>query len=154
MNENEFKTFMKMIDDQYPNQPKFNQTQKGFFWLALKDFNITQVVSAFSLHTQDSEKGMFKPQVCEVMKYLQTTNMDIRSKFQEFFDHKEVKDKLAISIWNKIGGNRLLRLTEKEVDKKAESFLELYKQEIAKEKLENLPKKIKQKLIGVEDKSR
>ena len=154
MNDNEFKTFMKMVDDQYPNQPKFNQTQKGFFWLALKDFNITQVVSAFSLHTQDSEKGMFKPQVCEVMKYLQTTNVDIKNKFQEFFGHKEVNDPAAIAIWNKMGGNRLLRLTEKEVDKKAESFLELYKQEIAKEKLENLPKKIKQKLIGIEEENK
>ena len=85
------------------------------------------------------------------MNYLQTTNVDIKNKFQEFFDHKEVNDPTAIAIWNKMGGNRLLRLTEKEVDKKAESFLELYKQEIAKEKLENLPKKIKQKLIGIEE---
>jgi len=49
---------------------------------------------------------------------------------------------------------KLNKLTTAELKQKEVLFLELYKQEEAKEKYESLPKAIKSKLIGVIDDKR
>ena len=105
MTEEEFKTFMGVVDDAYPKQRNLNMVQKGFFWLALREYSLEECVKAFSMHTQQSE---WKPQVCDIVNKL---NNDLQTKklLLDFFNHKEVKDETALEVYRIMGGNRLMK---------------------------------------------
>ena len=66
-----------------------------------------------------------------------------------FFQHKEVKDPLAVKIWNQIGGDNLRKLPTYETNKKESVFVDLYKQARIGNNYDSLPNELKTKLIGV-----
>ena len=120
------------------------------FWVSLQNYELEAVIASFISHTNDTEIGAWKPQVpVNLTRYLQKSDIDIRNKFQEFYDHKDVKDEIAVRVWNKMGGANLLRLTMAESEKKADMFVDLYKQELIGNNYDALPNTIKTKLIGV-----
>ena len=141
---------MDMFDETYPKQPKLTMTQQLMFWVSLQNYELEAVIASFISHTNDTEIGAWKPQVpVNLTRYLQKSDIDIRNKFQEFYDHKDVKDEIAVRVWNKMGGANLLRLTMAESEKKAEMFVDLYKQELIGNNYDALPNTMKTKLIGV-----
>jgi len=146
----EFDKLIQLFDETYPKQPKLTVAQEMMFWISLQGFSVEAVMAAFISHTNDKEIGAWKPQgPVNLTRYLQESDINIRNKFQEFYDHKDVKDELAIKIWNRLGGASLLRLTVSESEKKAQMFVDLYKQEVIGSNYDALPKAIKTKLIGV-----
>ena len=149
MSKDEFKQLIKLFDETYPKQPKLTTAQQLMFWISLQHYSVDAVVASFISHTNDLEIGEWKPQVAvNLTKYLQQSDVSIRALYQEFFQNKEVKDKVAIEVWNKLGGNRLLRLPQYETDKKEEVFVNLYKQIMIGNNYNNLPNDLKTKLIG------
>ena len=149
MNKDEFKQLIKLFDETYPKQPKLTTAQQLMFWISLQHYSVDAVVASFISRTNDLEIGEWKPQVAvNLTKYLQQSDVSIRALYQEFFQNKEVKDKVAIEVWNKLGGNRLLRLPQYETDKKEEVFVNLYKQIMIGNNYNNLPNDLKTKLIG------
>lgn len=150
MTKKEFSKLMDMFDETYPKQPKLTMTQQLMFWVSLQNYELEAVIASFISHTNDTEIGAWKPQVpVNLTRYLQKSDIDIRNKFQEFYDHKDVKDEIAVRVWNKMGGANLLRLTMAESEKKADMFVDLYKQELIGNNYDALPNTIKTKLIGV-----
>ena len=150
MTKKEFSKLMDMFDETYPKQPKLTMTQQLMFWVSLQNYELEAVIASFISHTNDIEIGAWKPQVpVNLTRYLQKSDIDIRNKFQEFYDHKDVKDEIAVRVWNKMGGANLLRLTMAESEKKADMFVDLYKQELIGNNYDALPNTIKTKLIGV-----
>ena len=150
MTKKEFSKLMDMFDETYPKQPKLTMTQQLMFWVSLQNYELEAVIASFISHTNDTEIGAWKPQVpVNLTRYLQKSDIDIRNKFQEFYDHKNVKDEIAVRVWNKMGGANLLRLTMAESEKKADMFVDLYKQELIGNNYDALPATMKTKLIGV-----
>lgn len=145
MTKEEFDFFCENCNQAYPKQMPMNQTEINFMAHAVSEYEIKEVMNALALHVQHSE---WRPKVCDITKYLKTTDQHILSTFQKFFDHKEVDDKKAIEIYRIMGGQKLNKMTTNELKAKEEMFLNLYKQHEAKEKYEALPKAIKLKLIG------
>ena len=148
MTEEEFKTFMGVVDDAYPKQRDLNMVQKGFFWLALREYSLEECVKAFSMHTQQSE---WKPQVCDIVNKL-NNDLETKKLLLDFFNHKEVKDETALEVYRIMGGNRLRKTCENDYEKIEARFVELYRNHKTKQKFEQLPKKIKKKLIGITEK--
>tara|TARA_B100000029_G_scaffold476611_1_gene520853 strand:- start:364 stop:825 length:462 start_codon:yes stop_codon:yes gene_type:complete len=148
MKEEEFKKFMGVVDEAYPKQRNLNIIQKGFFWLALRDYSLEECIKAFSIHTQQSE---WKPQVCDIINKL-SDDTEIKKLLLDFFNRKEIKDETGIEVFRIMGGERLRRTCENDYEKIEEKFVELYKSKKTKEKFEELPNKVKQKLIGIEEK--
>lgn len=150
MNKNEFKQLIRLFDDTYPKQPKLNMAQQLMFWVSLQNYTADAVMASFISHTNNSENGEWKPQVpVNLTKYLQQSDVDIKNLYQSFFDHKEVKDEIAISVWNKLGGSKLLKMSSHATDKKESVFVDLYKQEKIGNNYNGLPNELKTKLIGV-----
>lgn len=150
MTKNEFTKLMVLFDETYPKQPKLTLTQQTMFWVSLQNYELEAVIASFISHTNDTEIGAWKPQVpVNLTRFLQKSDIDIRNKFQEFYDHKKIDDEIAIRVWNKMGGANLLRLSLAESEKKADMFVDLYKQELIGQNYESLPKSTKTKLIGV-----
>jgi len=150
MNKDEFKQLVRLFDDTYPKQPKLTMAQQLMFWVSLQHYSVDAVMAAFISHTNSPENGEWKPQVAiNLTKYLQQSDVDIRNLYLSFFQHKEVKDETAIKVWNKLGGNRLLKMPSYETDKKEKIFVDLYKQERIGDNYNNLPNELKTKLIGV-----
>lgn len=149
MTKNEFTKLMVMFDETYPKQPELTLTQKTMFWVSLQNYELEAVIASFISHTNDTEIGAWKPQVpVNLTRFLQKSDIDIRNKFQEFYDHKNVHDDIAVRVWNRMGGANLLRLTLAESERKADMFVNLYKQELIGNNYDSLPKSTKTKLIG------
>tara|TARA_R100001460_G_scaffold22884_2_gene46450 strand:- start:228 stop:692 length:465 start_codon:yes stop_codon:yes gene_type:complete len=145
----EFQAFTKMIDEAYPSQASLNQVQKGFFWLALKNYNLDECVLSLSNYTKYNE---WKPKVCDIVAGLNSTNSHLAKLFDSFFTNKKVEDKIAIKVYKNMGGQSLNRtLLEKDYEEKTKQFIELYNNEVSRENYNKLPKKLKSKLIGLED---
>ena len=143
MNQDEFKKLVRLFDDTYPKQPKLTMAQQLMFWVSLQNYPVDSVMASFISHTNDTQIGEWKPQVpVNLTKYLQQSDVAIRTIYQSFFQHKEVTDETAISVWNKLGGNRLLKLTTYEADKKEEVFVNLYKQEKIGNNYNSLPNEL------------
>lgn len=145
MTKEEFDFFCKNCNQAYPKQMPMNETEVNFMAHAVSDYEIKEVMNSLALHVQHSE---WRPKVCDITKYLQTTDHHILSIFQQFFDRKEVKDKKAIEIYRMMGGQKLNKMSVYDLKAKEQMFLNLYKQQEAKEKYELLPKAVKLKLIG------
>ena len=150
MNKAEFKNLINLFDETYPKQPKLTVAQRLMFWVSLQQYHIDAVMGAFISHTNDKRIGEWKPQVAiNLTRYLQQSDVQIKKLYQSFFDHKEVKDPLAVKIWNQMGGDsRMLKMTMQESDKKEVMFVDLYKQERVGENYNVLPNELKTKLIG------
>lgn len=149
MSKDEFKQLIKLFDETYPKQPKLTTAQQLMFWISLQNYSADAVVASFISHTNDIEIGEWKPQVpVNLTKYLQQSDVSIRAMYQEFFERKEVKDSVAVEVWNKLGGHRLLKLPQYETDKKEDVFVNLYKQIKIGDSYNGLPKEMKNKLIG------
>tara|TARA_R100000805_G_C3617897_1_gene120292 strand:- start:57 stop:506 length:450 start_codon:yes stop_codon:yes gene_type:complete len=147
MLEEQFKTLMRRIDESYPSQPKYNMTQKAVFWAALRDFDYQDLVVAFIEHSKVDE---WKPQVpAHLIKHLKKQDLNLRDKFQKFFDRKPLNDDLADKIIDIMGRKSLRKSTEKEFEQKLVIFTELYQNHKTKESFVKLPDKIKNKLIGL-----
>ena len=145
MTKKEFDFFCNTCNEAYPKQMPMNPTEINFMAHAVRGYSIKEVMNALSLHVQDSE---WRPKVCDITKYLQTTDQHIRSLFQKFFDHEEVDDEKAVEIYRIMGGQKLNKMTTHELKPKEEMFLNLYKQHEAREQYDALPKGIKLKMIG------
>ena len=148
MDNKEFGAFIDVIERQYPRQQPLNDVQKGMFWLSLQKFSLDDCMAAFVLHCE-SKDGEWKPQVCHITKSLKNTEVSIRSTFNDFFKHKEVKDERAIKIYKQMGGREMHKLPEYVTNKKEDLFVELYMAEESQETFAELPNKLKTKLIGV-----
>ena len=146
MTKDEFEFFCKSCNEAFPKQMPMNQTEVNFMAHAVSQYEIKEVMNALALHVQHSE---WRPKVCDITKYLKASDQSILDTFYKFFERKEVKDERAVRIYRQMGGLKLNKLTTTELKEKEELFLELYKQEEAKEKYESLPKAIKSKLLGV-----
>ena len=146
MTEQEFKAFIELVDKAYPKQKLLNNTQKGFFWLALRTYQMEDCIRAFSVHTQSSE---WKPQVCDVVKNLSDSSLEIKKYLLDFFNRKEVQDETANKVYQMLGGLKLNKTCEKDYEKIEERFVELYRSHKTKENFDSLPTKVKNKLIGV-----
>ena len=68
--------------------------------------------------------------------------------FNDFFKRKDVKDKKAVAIYNKLGGLEMHKLPEYQTKKLEEKFVQLYLEEGSRETFAALPNKLKTKLIG------
>tara|TARA_R110000803_G_scaffold111114_1_gene179543 strand:- start:2152 stop:2598 length:447 start_codon:yes stop_codon:yes gene_type:complete len=145
MTELEFKAFIGLVDNAYPKQKLLNNTQKGFFWLAIQSYKMEDCVKAFSVHTQSSE---WKPQVCDIVKNLSDSDLEVKKYLLDFFNRKDVQDKTAKKVYQMMGGLKLARSCEKDYNKIEERFIELYRSEKTKKNFEGLPSKVKNKLIG------
>tara|TARA_R100001510_G_scaffold42216_1_gene38611 strand:- start:2315 stop:2776 length:462 start_codon:yes stop_codon:yes gene_type:complete len=150
MNKEEFKKLIVLFDDTYPKQPKLTTAQQLMLWVSLQHYSVDAVMAAFISHTNDPEIGEWKPQVpVNLTKYLQQSDVSIKALYQQFFERKDVQDDIAKSVWNQLGGNRLLKLPQYETDKKEEVFVNLYKQRMIGNNYDKLPNDLKTKLIGV-----
>jgi hypothetical protein len=150
MNKEEFKQLIGLFDETYPKQPKLTVAQQLMFWVSLQNYSVDSVMASFISHTNDPELGEWKPQVpVNLTRFLQQSDVSIRAIFQDFFKHKEIKDDIAIRVWNKLGGNNLLKMPTHQTDKKEEIFVNLYKQEKIGNHYDALPNELKTKLIGV-----
>ena len=151
MTKDEFEFFCKNCNEAFPKQMPMNQTEINFMAHAVSQYDLKEVMNALALHVQHSE---WRPKVCDITKFLQMSDQSILSTFYKFFERREVEDERAVKIYRQMGGMKLNKLTTTELKQKEVLFLELYKQEEAKEKYESLPKSIKSKLIGVIDDKR
>jgi|TARA_R110000803_G_scaffold33300_2_gene72977 hypothetical protein len=150
MTKEQFKNIIDLFNETYPKQPNLTTAQQLMFWVSLQQYDVDAVMGAFISHTNDKELGQWKPQVpVNLTRYLQKSDVDIRSTFNSFFQHKEVTDSLALKIWSQMGGNKMLRMTTRETDKKEEIFVNLYRQSKIGSDYDGLPMDIKTKLIGV-----
>jgi len=148
MTKEEFKQILCLFDKTYPKQPLLTLEQQAVFFISLQRYSKEQVFLAFISHTEDKDFGIWKPQVpVNLTRFLANTDLEIKEKFQSFFQHKESNDKLAIEIYNKMGGTKLHRLTEKECKIKEKEFVEMYKLSKHREYYELLPKEQKNKLF-------
>tara|TARA_R110002020_G_scaffold54680_1_gene152223 strand:+ start:2742 stop:3185 length:444 start_codon:yes stop_codon:yes gene_type:complete len=147
MQNKDFKIFITMIDQAYPKQQKLNKVQQGFFWLSLKDHTIEDCVQSLSCHTHTGE---WKPQICDIVKHLPNETLPLVEMFSNFFNRKEVKDKIALECYRIMGGDKLNKTLEKDYYKLEQKFINLYRQQATKKRLEELPNKLKQKLIRSE----
>tara|TARA_R100001530_G_scaffold135933_2_gene114572 strand:- start:12 stop:464 length:453 start_codon:yes stop_codon:yes gene_type:complete len=147
MKEEDFKKFIKMVDDAYPKQRDLNLVQKGFFWLALRDYSTEKCIRAFSAHTQQSE---WKPQVCDIIKHLTDNETEIKKYLLDFFARKDVRDETANKVYRVMGINRLRKTLENDYEDVEERFVELYKNFKTEKRLEELPNKLQKKLINGE----
>jgi hypothetical protein len=128
MTKQEFKQIIGLFDKTYPKQVPLTTEQQGVFWMSLQRYTKEQVFLAFISHTEDKEFGIWKPQVpVNITKFLANTDLEIKSKFQAFFQHKEVKDDLAVKLYKQMGGSKLSRITQKEYIIKEKEFVEMYK---------------------------
>ena len=147
MTEDEFTNLMGRMEEAYPSQPKYQNTQKAIFWTALQDQTYKELVYAFIEHCKVDE---WKPQVpVHLLKHLTNKSIQLRETFMLFFQHKEMKDKLAVSVINKMGSDRLRKSTEKQFESLLEEFCQLYGKAKNKSICEALPNNIKNKLMGV-----
>ena len=145
----EFKAFMEMIDQAYPKQQKLNKVQKGLFWITLQDKSLDESVQALASHTHSGE---WKPQVCDIVKHLPNETLPIIETFSNFFNGVEVKDKIALEVFKLMGGNRLRKASlEKDYLGLELKFISLYKQKSTQERMVELPRDLKNKLIGLEE---
>jgi len=145
----EFKAFMDMVDEAYPKQKKLNKVQKGLFWLTLQDHSLQDSVQALVSHTHSGE---WKPQVCDICKHLPDNTLPIIETFSNFFNGVEVKDKIALEVFKRMGGDRLRKTSlEKDYRGLELKFIELYKQKSTQKRMEELPNKLKNKLIGLDN---
>ena len=150
MKKEEFKKLIKLFDDTYPKQPKLTTAQQLMFWVSLQQYSIDAAMGAFISHTNNPENGEWKPQVpVNLTRYLQQSDVEIKKLYEMFFQHKEVKDPLAVKIWNQIGGDNLRKLPTYETNKKESVFVDLYKQARIGNNYDSLPNELKTKLIGV-----
>lgn len=150
MTKDEFKKLMELFNETYPKQPKLTTAQQLMFWVSLQQYDMDAVMGAFISHTNDQELGTWKPQVpVNLTRYLQKSDVDIKKTFNDFFQHKKIDDPLAIKIWNQMGGDRMLRMTTYETDKKEAVFVNLYRQTKIGNDYDSLPSGLKTKLIGV-----
>ena len=150
MNKEEFKQLIRLFDDTYPKQTKLPTAQQLMLWVSLQHYSVDAVMAAFISHTNDPDIGEWKPQVpVNLTKYLQQSDVSIRALYNQFFERRDVKDDVAKSVWNKLGGNKLLKLPQYETDKKEDVFVNLYKQQMIGDNYDKLPDDLKTKLIGV-----
>lgn len=139
--------FYRMMDNLYPNQPKLNKDQKRFWYLAFREYDIENLVRCLHEHTKDTERGRWKPEISDIMKYLSQDNTQLDETWQKFFDRKTVDDKLAVEIYERMGGLSLNRLTSKELEVKKRTFIDLYMNKKSVEKIQNLPPTAKKTLL-------
>ena len=150
MNKEEFKQLIRLFDDTYPKQPKLTTAQQLMLWVSLQHYSVDAVMAAFISHTNDPDIGEWKPQVpVNLTKYLQQSDVSIRALYNQFFERRDVKDDVSKSVWNKLGGNKLLKFPQYETDKKEDVFVNLYKQQMIGDNYDKLPDDLKTKLIGV-----
>ena len=148
MEVNEFKAFMNMIDQAYPKQKKLNEMQKGLFWLTCKDQTLRDCLNALASHAYTGE---WKPQICDICKHLPDITLPLIEMFSNFFNGVEVKDEIALEVYRIMGGDRLRRTTlEKDYRELELKFIDLYRQKATQMRIEKLPPKLKNKLIGVQ----
>ena len=148
MEKDEFKQIINLFDKTYPKQPPLTLEQQAVFWMSLQRYSKEQVFLAFISHTEDKDFGIWKPQVpVNITKYLTNTDLEIKAKFQDFFDHKEVTDPIALSIIRKMGGEKLRRITQREYTVKEKEFTEMYKLKLNRENYSLLPPELKNKLL-------
>jgi hypothetical protein len=146
MNNKEFQVFMKMVDEAYPKQKSINQIQKGFYWMSLNSHKFDDCVVALSKHVAQSE---WKPQVNDIVSKLSCNEENIRDMFRAFLNRKDVKDDIACSIYQRMGGLSLNQhLSEKDTPNKEQRFVEMYLDEISKNNYDSLPSNLKKRLIG------
>jgi hypothetical protein len=139
--------FYQMMDNLYPNQPKLNQDQKRFWYLAFREYDIEDLVRCLHEHTKNVERGRWRPEISDIMKYLSQDNSQLDETWQKFFDRKTVDDKLAVEIYERMGGLSLNRLTSKELEVKKRTFIDLYMNKKSVEKIQNLPPTAKKTLL-------
>ena len=77
MNQREFNAFMDVIENTYPKQAKINNVQRGMFWLSLQKYSLDDCMSALLLHCETND-GEWKPQICHLTKFLQTSECVIQ----------------------------------------------------------------------------
>ena len=72
--------------------------------------------------------------------------------FSNFFNGVEVKDKIALEVFKLMGGNRLRKTSlEKDYLGLELKFISLYKQKSTQERMVELPRDLKNKLIGLKE---
>ena len=78
--------------------------------------------------------------------------LPIIETFSNFFNGVEVKDKIALEVFKLMGGNRLRKTSlEKDYLGLELKFISLYKQKSTQERMVELPRDLKNKLIGLEE---
>jgi len=149
MENDDLTRFYQMMDNLYPNQPKLNKDQKRFWYLAFKEYDIESLVRCLHEHTKSVERGRWRPEISDIMKYLSQDNSQLDEIWQMFFDRKydKVQNELAKEIYLKMGGLSLNRLTSKELEYKKRTFIDLYMNRKSLEKIQNLPPKAKKTLL-------
>lgn len=146
MTEGEFTNLMRRIDEAYPSQKPYNHTQKAVFWAALSSYDYQDLVISFIEHCK---ADVWKPQVpAHLLKYQCNSDIKLRDKFQRFFDRKPQNDPIADRVLKIMGTGRLRYSKENEFERGLELFIQLYNGQKTKESYEQLPPKIKNKLLG------
>ena len=88
MENDDLTRFYQMMDNLYPNQPKLNNDQKRFWYLAFKEYDIESLVRCLHEHTKSVERGRWRPEISDIMKYLSQDNSQLEETWQMFFDRK------------------------------------------------------------------
>lgn len=145
MTKEEFGKLINLIEKSYPKQKELNNTQKGVFFMALGTYSLEACATAFLTHTQESE---WKPQApVLLLKHLNHSNIEIEKHLKDFLQRKDVKDSIAIKVYQMLGGLSLNKTLEKDYEKLRDKFVEMYRNEKIKEDFSNLPITAKKKLI-------
>ena len=89
MTEDEFTNLMGRMEEAYPSQPKYKNTQKAIFWTALQDQSYKELVYAFVEHCKIDE---WKPQVpVHLLKHLTGKSVQLRENLCLFFNTRRSK---------------------------------------------------------------
>lgn len=147
MENDDLTRFYQMIDNLYPNQPKLNKDQKRFWYLAFKEYDIENLVRCLHEHSKSVERGRWRPEISDLIKHLGQDHLQVKALWQMFFDRKDVKDEVAVDIYNKMGGLRLNQMTSRQLEQKENMFVDLYLQRKSMEKIEKLPPTAKKTLL-------
>jgi len=147
MENDDLTRFYQMIDNLYPNQPKLNKDQKRFWYLAFKEYDIENLVRCLHEHSKSVERGRWRPEISDLIKHLGQDQLQVKALWQMFFDRKDVKDEVAVDIYNKMGGLRLNQMTSRQLEQKENMFVDLYLQRKSMEKIEKLPPTAKKTLL-------
>ena len=98
--------------------------KKRFWYLAFKEYDIENLVRCLHEHSKSVERGRWRPEISDLIKYLGQDHLQVKALWQMFFDRKDVKDEVAVDIYNKMGGLRLNQMTSRQLEQKENMFVD------------------------------